>query len=244
MTFPMILLIALFVISISFTVWNTFILKRHFNRLGKSFQHASTLSDQKYFELKSRQEYIIACAIFIIGGLTLLGYRSIQDVKVEIRSELKKEVDSIERQQLRVSKLLESAEQINLRAEKADLTFRTTTDKVNRILQNEIIENKTYVIKDIKFKDFPRDKYGYRTIDYQALETISGKRLPRFKKVPSIIAFSTRGGGLNFSDITTTSFKITSFTHPEFEEDYKLYSREQLDNLDHLVVDIWLTEVP
>ena len=97
------ILVALLLAFIVFSVWNIINLRK---LLKTPLKKDSELNDKKYWELKYKQEYMIAVFAVILGVITWLGYRSVEDIKQDIRLELaskldstKKAIDSIEERQ-------------------------------------------------------------------------------------------------------------------------------------------------
>lgn len=235
--------------SLIFTFWNHFLIRRHIRAFRKSHLFSSSLTDEKYFELRSKQEYIIACAIFLISGITFLGYDSLSDLKTEISSDFEKRKKEFT---ILVSQA-DSAKQVALRASydvqqaKSDVSLTRSEaagiiKQLTEIRSKNIIQTNIYIVDGIKFSDYKYEKDGYRTISFSSLRTISGQRLPDFKKLPSLIATSADGSIIDIRDLTTKSFKVSSHSYT-YSAGGK-YTQKQIDEMDFLVFDLWITEKP
>jgi hypothetical protein len=72
----------------AFTIWNNVIIRRTGRR-------RSNLNDDRYYELKSKQEYIIALSAIVIAAFGIFGIKTIEDAKIEIRKQYQSEKDSL-----------------------------------------------------------------------------------------------------------------------------------------------------
>lgn len=193
------LVIALMALSmLVFTIWNHIVIRRTGRR-------RSNLNDDKYYELKNKQDYIIAVSAIIISSFGIFGMKTIEDGKNEIRNEYQAEKESL----LNLKKASEALT-IELNSKKEELAG--IQKNVESLLKKNIIQQAIYIVGGIRMKDYPgNSKDGYYLVSYKGLKTISGERIPNFS-VPPVIFVSGIGAEPVVSDVTTTGFKITVFS--------------------------------
>lgn len=83
------ILLAIGVITFVFTYWNRVSISRHLKHFTS--RSSSSLADDKYFELRSKQEYIIAVAAIIVSLATFFGYQGLKTIKEDLNNEVQTE---------------------------------------------------------------------------------------------------------------------------------------------------------
>jgi len=210
-----------------FAYWSFKLTRKHIQKFNRSLLQG--LSDEKYFELKARQDYIIASSAIIFAVLSFIGYASINEIKSDLDNQFvtqKKSLDSLyHAEKLKMDTLRNYATETNttftgLQIAGKDLkdSMRSALNLINvlkgrvaEIFQKEIIRQNLFIIDNLHIKDFPISKYkgeDYRYVAFKNLTTISGQKVPAFSESPSIIVFTTAGGQVMVTDITKEGFKI------------------------------------
>lgn len=212
--------------ALIFSFWSFWLIKKHLQQFKTNYRHISTLTDEKYFELKSRQDYIIAVSTIVFALLSFIGYTSINNIKKELASQVEKESQNL--------KSLKDTATENLTTLK--LTGRTYEDSVRNALKlvaalkkeigaisnKDVIKQNIFIVDPLRIGDFPKDKLTEtRIIKFNSLTTISGEKLPEFRIPPSIVCFSTTNSLLIVSEVTTQGFKIRPelYTYSEINEE-------------------------
>jgi hypothetical protein len=196
--------IILTVVAISifvFSAWSFILLRKHLRQFKGNYKHSSSLTDEKYFELKSKQEYIIAVSTVIFALFSFIGYSSIDNIKKDIKAQVEEEMK-------KVAALRDSANQ-NLDSARSGLEIvNLLKNRVKQISSKDVIKQDIFIVDPLKIGDFPEVKQGFRLIKFKDLTTISGQKLPIFKVPPSLMCFSNSSRNIFITDITTESFKI------------------------------------
>lgn len=89
-----VILIILFIAIIIFSAWNGYTL----NQIKKSSHTRAELNDAKYWELKSKQEYLIAVVTLIVAVVAYLGFNTKKDIENELKAALKTKLDTAQHQ--------------------------------------------------------------------------------------------------------------------------------------------------
>jgi hypothetical protein len=79
-----------------FSVWNHVLIRRHLKGFRNNHRHTSSLTDEKYFELKSKQEYIIAASAIIFAVLSFIGFSSIKDLRSELNTQIENDIKRLD----------------------------------------------------------------------------------------------------------------------------------------------------
>jgi hypothetical protein len=202
-----------------FTIWNHIIVK--------NVAKGTTVDvDARYYELKARQDSIVAISAIVISTFGFFGYQTIQDAKNKMQEEY-----------LDAKQKLFS---INSSAKDLDSIIKLREDRVKilesrmRDLQRKnIIQQNIFIVEKLKMGNFKPDVNQYRTIYFKDLKTISGENLPKFATPPSIL-FSSRTQAWPFiKDVTTESFKINV--------ENSIGGPDGNDNMDNIIVDVWIS---
>ena len=232
-----------------FSVWTFLLVKRHIRQFRNNFRHSSSLTDERYFELKSKQEYIIAASAILFAVISFLGFSSLKDIKSEINNQL-----SIEKK--RLEELNNSADSTHQNFYGLQLKGKTLEDSVRSamflvsalksriglVLDKDVIRQNIFIIDPLKMGDFPhvkeKGKEDFRQVKFKDLFTISGEKLPLFKTPPSIICFSISNSSLLVSDVTTEGFIINP-------QGYTFSSSETSKSViagDHIMFSVWISQ--
>lgn len=214
--------IILLIIGISvliFSIWNHILIKRHLKQFKNNYRQVSSLTDEKYFELKSKQDYIIAASAIIFAVLSFIGFSSIKDIKTEMNLQMAEEKKKIESLNSSADSTNNSFKGLNLKGKDLQDSVRSAMNlvdalklRVGSILGKDVIKQNIFIVDPLKIGDFPHSKEKYfedfRVVKFKDLMTISGQKLPIFKVPPSIMCFSTTSSSIIVKDVTAEGFKI------------------------------------
>lgn len=213
------ILIAIGAVILVFAVWNRVTINRHLRNFAA--RSSSPLTDDKYFELRSKQEYIISISAIIVSLATFFGYQGLQTIKEELNTELqeqKKILDSVKNEAKAAL-----SDYINLRKNTTHYSdtvissledVRKLKSQIQSISLKNIIQRGIYLVDGLKINDFPfhSDSLNH-VILFANLKTFSGNNLPKFSTSPIvfIVGSSTLAKDAYISHITSTSFEIYGF---------------------------------
>jgi hypothetical protein len=237
------ILIIVGIIALVFSFWSFQLIRRHIKRSRNSGHLNAPIPDEKYFELKSRQEFIIYASIVAIGILTFIGFASLKEIKTELNNQFQ-----TERQKLAALNKSARTDYDTLANEGKSYSdsvrdaLKLVSLLKNRVLQistKDIIKQNIYIIDPLKIGEFPLGQGkddNFRLVKFKDLQTISGQKLPSFKTAPSIICFSTTYSELFVQNVTTESFEI----RPDM---YTVPSGKP-DNGEHVIFSVWISQKP
>lgn len=234
MTFT-IITIVLALIIIVLLIWDLNILRKIYkeSQLGNS-----TLSDEKYFELKyniNLVKAISAIGIFIIG---FLGFSTYDGFKEEITTDLDKSINiqdsHIELINSKINSLnqtLDTLEVYKNNLEKLTISYQKNLQSINKKISS--INNaarynpRIYVVNNLKYS-YKKNENGLR-IYFKDLTTIFGEKLPIFSRKPYI---NTEGHNIDIEIQEVTK------TYVDFSSGSALgYG---IDEFDTYIFDIWI----
>ena len=209
------LIIILIVSLIILTLWNILTLRSYKKKISNEAQ----LNDGKYFELKSKIEYMIATFLVVATVIGILGYTNLDNVKRELKADFQKKVDSlytsIKEAEVRISKIDTTLK--NFSSISVNL-YSNISNLENRIAHgNSSINSLNDKIKNINEKNIL--KRNFYTVDYQInlknvqdlsdmkcffkdMITNFGDKLPEFNKPPIILITPTNGIDLTVREVT------------------------------------------
>lgn len=227
-----------------FSAWSFHILRRHLKQFKNNYQHSSSLTDQKYLELKTRQEFIIASSTIIFALITFLGISSYDDMKSELDSQLKQQKDSIQVLSKRAMDDYLGLQEIGTTYK--DSVYNTLkmvsvlNKKMKELSAKDVLNQNIFIIDPLRMGDFPEDKNdkwgeGFRVIKFSSLTTISGQKLPVFKIPPSVICFSSNLGGLSIKEITNDGFILQL---------HSFYPSSPTDQGENVKFAAWISQKP
>lgn len=205
---------------------------------GRSVSLNQNLNDSKYFELKYKQEFLIAIVSFITAIAAFLGYNSLAAVKSQIRDDvevkLKSNIDKIDSLKHVIAKTDSSVKDIKsvtyqysmlairnqikenqLRKilELSELKTKAFQKRIEELNSKSILKQEIYIVEGVEFDVLKGNSDTSSNITqyfFADLKTILGEPLPKFTKPPIIVTTSNSGAQLYIIDVTTISFKIGS----------------------------------
>lgn len=226
------------VVVMVFSIWNFISVRRHIKETKRLSKKSNWLSDQKYFELKNKQEFIVAAATIIFALITFLGYSTIDSIKTELGKQFANQKDSINLlNAMAIQQFKEQRDSINLLnaianenylgLQKIGATYQDSVraalglvtllrKNITTITAKDIVNQNIFIVDPLPFHSFSKKisgkHEGYRFIKFNSLTTILGKRLPAFEIPPSIMCFSNNPGNFVIGEINVDGFYIKSIS--------------------------------
>lgn len=237
------ILVIIGIITLVFSFWSFQIVRKHIRRSENNQQLSSSIADAKYFELKSKQEFIIYASAVVVGILTFIGFSSLKEIKNELSDQLRTErqkLDSLNKSALaNYHSLASEGESYSDSVKDALKLVSLLRNRVIQISTKDIIKQNIYIVDPLKIGDFPFQKGNdadFRMVKFKDLQTVSGQKLPTFKTPPSIICFSTTYSALFVQNVTTESFEI--------RPDMYTVPANKPDNGEHVIFSVWISQKP
>lgn len=234
------IIIFLFLIAlIIFNVWNAISLKQLIKRPLKNDQ----LNDKNYWELKYKMQYMVTVFSVILAIIAFIGYNTVDNVKDSVRKEFQEELDSTKTTLLQIKEQIQdSKSDFETRVANTDsmlnhyrdmlLGLSNRTDvvkksisvsdnelsrfkqKISEINSKNIIQQNIYIVDNIEYKVVDiNEQDPTKQIVFSGLSTISGDKLPLFKKPPFILVVSNDGSAYTVRNVTTSSFDLICYTY-------------------------------
>jgi len=218
-----VLLIALIVSS----VWNLLSLKgiKKLNRLNKE------MTDDRYFELKYKIEYITAIIVVVLGVGGFFGYKWFDEIKIDAAKNLKEKTNQYDNKFDSIDSKLKLTENIirlysgkldeyekhsnNIQSSQEFITKKIQnssgelsgiTEKIKAINEKNIIKQDFYIIDNLKI-DTQDTNYVHRFY-FKDLHTLLGDKLPIFSKPPFLIAVPENLIEIDIISINSEYFEI------------------------------------
>ena len=204
-----------------FSYWSFRLIQKHVRRFNNNHKFSHSLNDEKYFELKARQDYIIASSTLIFAVLSFIGFASIKDIKNEMNEQMKVEKKRLNELNSSATETLASFAGIEIKGKNLEDSMRSAMElvsvlknRVGQIFGKDIIKQNIFIVDPLAINDFPKlsgkDDEGFLFVNFKSLTTIGGHKLPDFKVPPSLMCFASNGSPVFIADVTTEGFKINS----------------------------------
>ena len=214
-----------------FSIWSHLIIRNHINKYNASGRVSQGLNDAKFFELKSRQDYIVAASALIFAVISFIGYGSITDIKSDLKKqfadETKRMDSSYNAQKAKLDTMAGVADETNRTFSGLKIVGKDLKDsmrsalslvsflknRVGQISKKDVIRQNLFIVDALRVGDFPDVQvkgFGeFKYVAFNKLTTISGQKLPVFSEAPSIVVFSRDGAMLTVKNLTNEGFSIT-----------------------------------
>lgn|GEM_PF-6552186 len=251
--FPVLIAVLLFALVI-FTVWNLISSRRH---LRNSPPSSTGLDDSKYYELKYKQEFLVAAFVLIAGVAAFLGINTKDSLEKNLTEEIetklktpKNSIDSVSRTVASVDTLvrgleaktnelqarIEASEQIqsefNTKSHQYSAAMAEILTRIKQINEKNILKQDVYVVTGLNYDARSGGLVnGYKQYLFKDMKTILGDKLPTFKKAPFILAVSRQGGLMNLDNITTESFYLNVWNQVLMNNDNYKWTKSDFDLL-------------
>lgn len=204
-------------IVLVFSTWSFIMVYKHIKQFKNNFHFSSALTDQKYFELKAKQEFIIAASAIVFALITFLGISSYNDIKTELSQQFKEQKESI-----KILSKIAMDDYLGLQeigSTYKDSVFNTLrlvgklNKRMNELMSKDVLNQNIFIIDPLRIGDFPEEKTigeneGYHVVKFSSLRTITGQKLPVFKVPPSVICFANSIGSVKIKEISADGFIV------------------------------------
>jgi len=227
-----------------FSLWSFLLIKRHLRHLRAHGRHLSSLTDEKYFELKAKQEYLLAISAVIFSIIAFIGYTSIDNIKNDINNRLMAEVNKLDTLNKRTDETFMGLEirgkTYQDSIESAFKVLAHLNHRIKQLFAKDVITQDIYIVDPLRIGDFPRDKSDVHDehlheIKFSSLRTVNGKRLPVFKERPSVICIANSMGSVRIREIFVDRFivQLESF-----------FPKNPNDRGDNVTFTAWISQRP
>ncbi|MCD8437692.1 hypothetical protein LNI95_08410 [Tenacibaculum dicentrarchi] len=216
-----ILLVIIFSAIVILNVWNLISLKQ----LKKdSTKLDSQLNDPKYYELKSKSEFIVAVFTILVAVGGLLGYKSFESVKKSIKDDLlsrmipiNSSIDETEKKIIKYDSIFRINESMqiiinkdipknDLKLKNQDRQLKLIQNTLNELNQNNKIKQSFYLVKSLEIINI-KGKLS-KKFYFKDLRTNIGDKIPKFSKLPFLIPIPENMATIRINDLTLESFTI------------------------------------
>lgn len=217
-------LIALCVFAILFSAWSSITIVKYIKRNRTRSQN---FPDEKYFELKSKQEYLAYSATLVIAIISFIGYGSIKDARDDFKNQFVTEKISMDSLYKAAKAKLDS---LNSSAGETRTTFTSLQGQgkglsesfallqkhVSDLSKKDILMQNLYIVDNLKMNNFPLafpnadHSDNNRYVSFDKLTTVTGQKLPKFRETPSFMVFTVNGGLANVQKTTKNGFEIST----------------------------------
>ena len=225
----MVLIIILLSGILVFNIWNLFSL----SNLRKYQSTQQTLNDPKYYEIKAKQDFMIAVFTVFAATATFIGINSIKSIEENIKGDLDFKLKGYQEKMETLSGVLKTTDSTvqtyPLKFNNYDKLLQYLENKQNQIKQStsvsgeqaksilkriqelnnkNILKQETYVVQDVVYDESKVDSNSFQTFYFKDLRTILGDKLPKFEKHPFIMVVSNEGASIQIINVTKESFQL------------------------------------
>jgi len=232
-----------------FSFWGFQLIRKHVKRFKDGYKFSNSLNDEKYFELKARQDYIIASSTIVFAVLSFIGYASIKDIKAGLNEQLSTEIKKIDNLNNSATATFKNLEGLQITGDSIRDSVRSAIrlvsilkGKLVEVYKKDIISQNIFIVDPLRLEDFPKstekDMHRFKTIKFKDLTTVSGQKLPHFIVPPSLMCFSTNGSSMFITDITNEGFKI----NPQASVSLAMENSEPLLDKRQAKFSLWISQ--
>ena len=199
-------------------------------KLKSQNNSSENFTDDRYYELKYKLQFISSVGVIIIGVCAFLGYDSMNkfvskyedktdSLNIKIKdydnriTRINSEIENNDSKIIAYSNFIKRIEKSKNKFSNALLSsnkqLNSLTDTINIIKKRNILDKSFYVIDNLLFsekldeKGNPPKKYNFKD-----LITILGDRLPVFDKKPIVFIISQSGAEIIIKDVTTEYIEV------------------------------------
>lgn len=240
----MLLLNGLIVITCVFVLvyffWNASILQSRLKR-------ARVIDDARYFELKAKNEFLVACFAMFVALVGFLGYSSIKDLEISLRNELTMRVDSalIKLDSLkkdanttaditagmatRILDVEERQRKLNVMTSASFADVEKLRINVSEIAESDVLKRDFYLIDNITFDFKEAAELPTKRLYYRDMVTTKGGGLPSITSVPFILVSASNGGKANIINTTNeyVDLQLSVVSYPGGSKDPESLKNEK-----------------
>jgi len=197
----MVLLIVLAIILIILSGWN---LKSLYD-LKKFNKSKQKLVDDRYYELKFKNEFITTVAIVVISVGAFFGYRASDEINKRADN-LKTRFDSLD-MSIKVKK--DTINTYDSKAKDLDKKFADLSNKINVISNKNIVKQDFFIADNLKFA-FGTDTVETHRFYFNRLKTLVGDPFPVFDKTPFLVVVPENGAVVTVIHLDKNYFEVYS----------------------------------
>lgn len=225
----------LLIVLISFSIWNLLTLRK----LKKQHNSNVQMTDDRYYELKYKMEYITTIVIVVLSVGGYFGYQWFGSIKDDAAKNLQEKTKDFESKLDSVKFQLNVADykinnydgkftKFNQDAIRIEGNQKDIIDKQKQITSNlkfskedlgtlsnkiDVIKNKNILKQNFYIiEDIIFNTQKQNTFYFKNLSTTTGDKLPVFNKAPFISVSSAEGINFNIKKITTEYIELEAFT--------------------------------
>lgn len=222
------LLIGLLIALIGLSVWNLYSL-RDLKKYNRSYRE---LKDDRYYELKYKNEYITTITIVVFGVGSFFGYKFFEDFKKDASDKLKYKTDSLsfEIKSLRMS-LNPIRDSVNeyknivnkLKSDQNDVGNNIQNSygqlfqlkrEINTISNKNIVKQDFYISDNLKFSLSGKGVIT-KIFYFNKLKTLVGEPFPTFEKTPFLVVVPENSAVLALEHLNKDYFEVSCGEYAE-----------------------------
>lgn len=198
---------------------------------NQSNPHQRNTDDIRYFELKSKYEFLVSAVTLFTVVFVYLGISTKENLENEFReklnNELKPSIDSIKNAKIeyeifktevnkeistykdvisgsvqKINDMSSTQNEIYKRSLQSSKGLKMAENKINTISNMNILKKEFYIIDNLKISNSVFSKGMTEKIFFKDLITTSGDKLPQFEYEPVVIVSNLDGGQMGSTKIT------------------------------------------
>lgn len=170
--------------------------------------------DAKYYELKSRNEFLLACFAVFIAVASYFGYTTIENIKSSLRNEISEAVtttmDSLNYLQGRVNSTLSDVDTASFHLGKYEQRLQSMLanqdileGRIRGIEGMEVLQKDFYRVDGLTFSNYELHlNKEFKRIHFSDLTTVKGEKLPSTSEPPFVMVSAMDGGIVSIIDVT------------------------------------------
>lgn len=226
-----------------FSLWG-YLGVRKISRQIKS-DKINEISIEKYFELKARQDYIIAVSAIVFSIISFIGFNSIESTKNEISEKLKNELNRIDSLRLIANENFSELELMGRDyKDSVDNAFKLLASlqaRMKYLYSKDVISQNIYIVNPIrvgdlrKFPEDPKTGMEYYEVKFSNLKSINGSSLPSFKSPPTVLIASNGISSFKLKEVVEDRFTI-------YLESY--LPQNEKDKGESATFSVWISQKP
>lgn len=214
------------IVVVTYLIWSVLTFRR-------TLREEKKLNDSRYYELRSKNEFLLACFATFVAVFSFMGYNSMNDLKESFKEEIDKSLsqakDSLS---VAIAKASESHQMANSTANqfkelngqyeyllKSANGLRSSIDVVHldlgKITEKGILNKDFFIISDLVLTN--NEVYGTsgpRRFYFNKLQTKDQELLPAFNTVPTVFILPTKGTNPYIVSVTNEYVDISAEAGP------------------------------
>jgi len=209
----------------------------------KNQTNISNISDDRYYELKYKLQFISSVGVIIIAVAGFFGLDKYENFIDEFKSktdsldiklnEYDKKISLLDSNITKYDSKISAYDNFLYKMDLSKVKFTKTMlassqglaqlkDTIDIIKKRNVLDKSFYVIDNLKIKNalIPNNGNGYVRYYFKDLSTIIGDKIPEFDKPPVVFVIPQSGVMLNISSLTNEYFEVgmSGYNSAEGEE--------------------------